>query len=182
MKKLFPLRVLIFSFGYDIATQPLSDFTADDEMPVNGSGGYIEGDIITVTFESLSPVCGEIIIAFTEDALRATNNDIQLHRHTYFYETLEDVHKLVYTCDCDWLETKKFEQHYDDDRDGNCDECRYYIGIQHEDHYWEYDVNESSHRQIFGCGCESPEEYEVHENHDGDDLCDACGYQINGHK
>ena len=42
-------------------------------------------------------------------------------------------------------------------------------------------MNETSHRQVFGCGCESPKNYEAHYNNDGDDLCDACGYDMQEH-
>ena len=162
--------------GYIHQEQKLGEFSADGEMPVNASGGYIEGDKITVTFYSNSPVSGEIIIAFTEDALKAVHGNLKLHQHTCEYEIREDAHKKIYTCDCTYLEERDFELHYDDNKDGKCDECEFYIGIPHEDHSWGYDVNEASHRQIFGCGCESPEDYEAHYNYDGDNLCDACGY------
>ena len=158
--------------------QPLGEFTADDEMPINGSGGYVEGNKITITFESSSPVSGEIIIAFTENALKAVHKDIQLHKHTYEYETREDAHKKIYTCNCTNLEKRDFESHYDEDNNGECDECEHFVGISHEDHNWGFDANETSHRQIFGCGCESPESYEAHYNNDGDNLCDACGYEM----
>ena len=162
--------------------QPLGEFTADDEMPVGGSGGYVEGKKIILIFESFSNVRGEIIIAFTQTALNAVYNELQLHQHEYYYETIEDAHKKVYTCECDWLEERDFEPHYDDDNDGECDECEYFVGISHEDHNWGYDVNETSHRQIFACGCESPENYEAHYNYDGDNLCDACGYEMSVNK
>ncbi len=158
--------------------QSLGQFTADEKMPINSSGGHIKGDKIEISFGSLSPVSGEIIIAFTEDALKAVHKDIQLHKHTYEFETREDAHKKIYTCDCTNLEKRDFESHYDEDNNGECDECEYFIGVSHEDHNWGYDVNETSHRQIFGCGCESPETYESHYNNNGDNLCDACGYQM----
>ncbi len=101
-----------------------------------------------------------------------------MHEHTIRWETTEEAHKLIYTCDCDWLDERDFEPHYDDENNGYCDECNYYVGISHEDHNWGYDVNETSHRQIFGCGCESPENYEDHYNDNGDNLCDACGYEM----
>ena len=161
--------------------QPLGEFSADDEMPTGGSEGYIEGNKITIAFESFSPVSGEIIIAFTEEALKAVHKDRQLHEHTCVYETREDAHKKIYTCDCTNLEKRDFERHYDENTDGKCDECEYYVGTPHEDHNLGYDVNETSHRQIFGCGCESPENYEAHYNNNGDDLCDACGYDMHEH-
>ena len=172
------LSVKYFDVGLINENQPLSEFTADDEMPINGSGGYVEGDKVAIIFEALSPVKGEIIIAFTEDALKAVHGNLQLHEHSFIYETSEEAHKKIYTCDCDWLEERDFEPHYDGDNNGKCDECEYYVGISHEDHNWGYDVNETSHRQIFGCGCESPKDYENHYNNDGDRLCDACGYEM----
>lgn len=161
--------------------QSLGEFTADDKMPINSSGGYVEGDKITITFESFSPVSGEIIIAFTYTALQAVHKDIQLHEHGYFYVTIEKSHKKIYTCNCINLEERDFEPHYDEDNDGKCDECEYYVGIYHEDHNWGYEVNETSHRQVFGCGCKSPESFEEHYNYDGNDLCDACGYDMSEH-
>lgn len=158
--------------------QPLGEFSADDEMPINGSCGYIEGDKITITFESYSLVSGEIIIAFTEGALKAVHKELQRHEHTFVYETREDAHNKIYTCDCTNLEKRDFEAHCDEDNNGECDECEYFVGVSHDDHNWGYDINETSHRQIFGCGCESPETYEDHYNDDGDNLCDACGYEM----
>ena len=49
--------------------QPLGEFSADDETPINGAGGYVEGDKITIIFESNSDISGTIIIAFTEESL-----------------------------------------------------------------------------------------------------------------
>ncbi len=66
-------------------TQSLDEFTADDEMPITGSGGYLEGDKIEISFGSLSPVKGEIIIAFTEDALKAVHGNLHHHEHTITY-------------------------------------------------------------------------------------------------
>ena len=97
--------------------QPLGDFTADDEMPINGSGGYVEGNKITITFESDSPVKGEIIIAFTEDAFK------QHHEHTYIYICNEDTHQICYTCGC--LSTDDSEEHINYDADLLCDVCGY---------------------------------------------------------
>ncbi len=105
--------------------QSIGEFTADDEMPINGSGGYIEGDKIEISFGTLSPVSGEIIIAFTEDALKAVHKELHRHEHTFVYETREDTHGKIYTCDCDWLKERDFEPHYDEDNDYLCDACRY---------------------------------------------------------
>ena len=69
--------------------QSLGQFTADDEMPINGSGGYIEGDKIEISFGTLSPVKGEIIIAFTEDALKAVHGSLN--------------HVLRNQAGCEWL-------------------------------------------------------------------------------
>ena len=105
--------------------QSLGQFTADDEMPMNGSGGYIKGDKIEISFGTLSPVSGEIIIAFTEDALKAVHKELNRHEHTFMYEIREDAHKKIYTCDCDWLKERDFESHYDEDNDYLCDACGY---------------------------------------------------------
>lgn len=102
----------------------LSEFTADDEMPINGSGGYIEGDKIAITFEALSPVSGEIIIAFTEDALKAIHKDKELHEHTITYVSAgESGHFENYTCGCP--HDHGAVPHYDENGDYICDACGY---------------------------------------------------------
>lgn len=160
-----------------IGNQPL--FTVDAGDTVNGSTGYLEGNgEIEFTIEADSSVSGEIIVAFSEDVLKAVHGELKYHKHTFVYEKREDAHKRIYTCDCTGLEKRDFESHYDEDNNGECDECEYFVGVSHEDHNWGYDVNETSHRQIFGCGCISPESYEDHYNNDGDNLCDACGYEM----
>ena len=110
--------------GFIHSEQPLGDFTADDEMPIISSGGYIEGDKIEISFGTLSPVKGEIIIAFTEDALKAAPESTQ-HEHTTTYVCNEQTHQLVYTC-----------------------------------------------------GCPSPDIAELHDNDDGEEKCEICGYTI----
>jgi len=160
--------------------QLLSEFTADSKMPISGFGGYIEGDKITITLEAFASVSGEIIIAFDEGALKAVHKDKILHEHKVEWETTEQSHKRIYTCNCENLINGNFEPHYDDENNGYCDECEYYVGIAHEDHNWYYEVNEDSHMQVFGCGCVS-EGFEPHYNNDEDDLCDACGFNMFGH-
>lgn len=54
--------------------QPLGIFSADDENTINGSGGYVEGDKITIIFESDSVISGTVIIAFTEESLENVLN------------------------------------------------------------------------------------------------------------
>lgn len=166
--------------GYIHTWQPIGEFTADAVMPVEGSGGYVEGDEISITLEAHSPVSGEIIIAFTLDALRAVHKDIERHEHEYYYETKSDAHKKIYTCDCTNLEERDFEAHYDDDNDGECDECEYYMGKPHRYHDYYFDINEDSHMQVFTCGCVS-EGFEPHYNNDGDEFCDVCGWNLVGH-
>ena len=174
------LSVQYLDIGLVNENQFLSEFTADDEMPINGSGGYIEGDKIAITLEALSPVSGEIIIAFTEDALKAVHKEIERHEHTYYYEKEEDAHKRVYTCDCTNLEERDFEPHYDDNTDGECDECEYYVGFPHKYHDYYFDINEDSHMQVFTCACTS-EGFEPHYNNNGDEFCDVCGWNMIGH-
>jgi hypothetical protein len=62
---------------------PLGEFSADDEKNINGSGGYVEGDKVTIIFESDSVVSGEIIIAFTEESLNSVQGNLQKHEHNY---------------------------------------------------------------------------------------------------
>lgn len=157
-------------------------FSAEAGEVLNGNAGYVERDgKIEFTFEADTPVSGEVIIAFSSEALEAVHKDKFLHEHTYRWETTEETHKRIYTCDCDYLGETNHEPHCDDDENGYCDECEYFVGIPHDEHNYEYDVNETSHRLIFGCGCESPKDYEAHYNNDGDDLCDACGYEMSTH-
>ena len=101
----------------------LAELSQDDAMPNVGSGGSVMGDEIAVSLESQSSVSGEIIIAFTEEALIAVRGELKLHEHTFVFETNDDAHKLIYTCDCDWLDEKSFEPHYDEDNNGCCDAC-----------------------------------------------------------
>ncbi len=107
--------------------QKLGEFTADDEMPMGGSGGYIEGDKITIVFESHSPVSGEVIIAFTEDAMKVACGNFQLHEHTYERYQDEIGHGYSYTCGC--LTPPNFAPHTDGDGDGQCDDCGYVFPI-----------------------------------------------------
>ena len=161
-----------------VGVHVLAEFSANDNTPVSGSGGYVEGDKIAITFECDSLVSGEIIIAFAEDALIAVGAEIKLHEHTFVFEANDDAHKLIYTCDCEWLEVKNFEPHYDEDLDAYCDLCEYHIGLPHEHSSW-FEIDEASHRRIFACGCESSETYEPHVDNDNDDWCDVCGYGLN---
>ena len=160
-----------------LENQLLSEFTADDEMPINGSGGYVEGDKVDITFEAFSPVSGEIIIAFTEDALKAVHKDKILHEHTIEWETTDEAHKRIYTCDCN-LTNGDFEPHYDDDNNGYCDECEYFSGIVHTEHTGEWYSNENCHFYQYTCGCETPDIAQLHFDYDSDLLCDACGYEL----
>ncbi len=115
--------------GYINEPLVLVELTADEKMPVNGSGGYVEKSKIEISFEAHSPVSGEIIIAFTESALKAVHKDKYLHEHTYEWETTDEAHKRIYTCDCDYLGETYFEPHYDDNGDNYCDECEEEYGI-----------------------------------------------------
>ena len=70
------LRVEYAEVGFIHSNQFLAEFTADAEMPIYGSNGYVEGDKISITFEAFSPVCGEIVIAFTQNALNLVKSPI----------------------------------------------------------------------------------------------------------
>lgn len=116
------LSIKYLDVGFINENQPLSEFTADDEMPINGSGGYIEGDKIAITFEAFSSVKGEIIIAFTEDALKAVHKELQLHEHSFTYTSAGKVgHYATSTCGCPSEEGTT--PHYDDNGDYICDAC-----------------------------------------------------------
>lgn len=114
--------------GYINEPSMLAELTANEQMPINGSGGYVEKTEIEISFEANSPVSGEIIIAFTEDALKAIHKDKYLHEHTY--ETYQDEisHGWSYTCGC--MTPPNSAQHFDGDENGYCDECEYYVGIK----------------------------------------------------
>jgi hypothetical protein len=107
--------------------QMLAEFSADEKMPIGGSGGYVYSDTVEIIFESFSPISGEIILAFTEDAIKAVHADKYLHEHTY--ETYWDAsgHGRFYTCGCDLPDEK--EAHMDGDENGACDICQYFMGM-----------------------------------------------------
>lgn len=156
------------------SAQPLGEFTADDEMPINGSGGYVEGDKITIVFESLSPVSGEIIIAFTEDALKAVHKDLTLHEHTGEWYSGEEAHWYQYTCGCESPDIA--ELHTDHDGNRICDTCGY-VMADHEHSYEKYN-DEIGHGWSYTCGCMTPPNFAQHYDGDGDDKCDTCGYYM----
>ena len=111
--------------GFIYQEQPLGEFAADDETPVNGSGGYVEGDRITIVFESHGTVSGEVIIAFAEDLLKSVHGNLQLHKHTYSYISAGDEgHYERYTCGCSDTHEGTVP-HYDEDSNGECDACEY---------------------------------------------------------
>lgn len=151
--------------------QPLGEFAADDEMPINGSGGYIEGDKIAITFEAFSPVKGEIIIAFNEDALKAIHKDKELHEHTFTYTSAGKIgHYASMTCGCPSEEGTT--PHYDGDTDYICDFCKCDmtefadVWLYDETHHWYISDDEAVY-------C-----YGEHENRNGGSSCDICGYDM----
>lgn len=121
------LRIRYKESGFIHKAQPLGEFTADDDMPINGAGGYVEGDKITITFESFSPVSGQIIIAFTEDALH------QHHEHTGQWLTTESTHCYQYTCGCPSPDIA--ELHIDANNDSYCDICEYEMSEPPTNHF-----------------------------------------------
>ena len=132
--------------------QLLSEFTADGEMPVSGSGGYVEGAEIAITFEAYSPVSGEIIIAFTEDALKAVQGNLQLHEHTYGeWQYDEFKHWREYTCDCEF--ESEMDTHTNDDGNALCDVCGYNVGVKADyviycQYYYTNEYGSNTHMQI----------------------------------
>ena len=156
--------------------QPLGEFTADDEMPVNSSGGYVEGDKITIIFESRSPVSGEIIIAFTEDALKAVHGNLHLHKHTYSYTSAGEIgHYQYYTCGCPDTQEGTVA-HYDEDNNFICDACGY-VMPEHEHTYQNYQ-DENGHSWSYTCGCMTPPNFAQHSDGNKDGKCDDCDYRM----
>lgn len=154
--------------------QPLGAFSAVDETNINGSGGYVEGDKITIIFESDSVVIGEIIIAFTEESLKAVQGNLQLHKHTYSYTSAGEVgHYTHFTCGCPSEEGTT--HHYDENGDYLCDACK--CDMTEFANEWKYD--ETHHWYETDAGtvyC-----YGEHENFDEDLSCDicSCGLEYN---
>ena len=170
------LRIHYKDAGLIHKKQPLGEFTADDEMPINGSGGYIEGDKIIISFESDTPVSGEIIIAFSEDALKAIHGNLQLHEHTREMRSNEYAHWYVYTCGCETPENSA--KHSDIDENYICDGCDY-IMPGHE-HIYEYHHDDIGHGWSYTCGCMTPPNFAQHFDGDGDGRCDenSCEYHM----
>ena len=156
--------------------QKLAEFTADDEMPINGFGGYIEGDKIEISFGTLSPVKGEIIIAFTEDALKAVNGNLHFHEHTREMRSNEYAHWYVYTCGCETPENSA--KHSDIDENYICDGCDY-VMPGHE-HIYEYYHDDIGHGWSYTCGCKTPPNFAQHFDGDGNGRCDetSCEYPM----
>ena len=165
------LSVKYLDVGFINENQPLSEFTADDEMPINGSGGYIEGDKIAITFEAFSSVKGEIIIAFTEDALKAVHKELQLHEHSFTYTSAGKVgHYATSTCGCPSEEGTT--PHYDGDTDYLCDYCK--CDMTEFADEWQYD--ETHHWYV--SDDEAVYCYGEHENWDADLFCDICRFEM----
>ena len=71
-----------------------------------------------------------------------------------------------------------FEDHVDNDGNGECDVCGYLpIVPEHTTHTGEYRASEYSHWYVYTCGCPSPAIAESHTDADDDKKCDICGYQ-----
>ena len=108
-------------------SEVLAELSADDEMPLTSSSGYVEGDKIYITFEAYSHVSGEIIIAFAEDALKAVHKNLQLHEHTGEWTPKnQHLHYYRYTCGCELPDRE--EEHINEDVDAFCDLCGYELG------------------------------------------------------
>ena len=118
------------------------------------------------------------ICAFVCATLLAACDSLE-HEHTYGDWTRSaDGHFHPYSCGCPQAEI--YELHIDEDKNGECDACKYYVGKPHKYHDYYWDINEDSHMKIFTCGCVS-EGFEPHYNNDGDEYCDACDWNMVGH-
>ena len=113
--------------GWINEPQMLAEFSADEKMPIGGAGGYIYSDKVEIIFESFSPVSGEIILAFTEDAVKAVHKDIYLHEHTGEWHANASEHWYSYTCGCDLPD--EAEAHTDSDESFTCDICGYILPV-----------------------------------------------------
>ena len=162
--------------GFIHDEQPLGVFTADEDMPTNGSGGYIEGDKISITFKSDSTVTGEIIIAFTEEALKAVHGSLHQHEHTREMRSNEYAHWYVYTCGCETPDNSA--KHSDADENYICDVCDY-VMPGHE-HVYEYCQDDIGHGWSYTCGCKTPPNFTQHFDGNGDGKCDEnfCEYNM----
>lgn len=106
--------------------------------------------------------------------------DTLTHEHTYIYTADGEAgHYTTYTCGCNSEEGTS--PHYDEDNDGTCDACEYYIGVAHKYHDYYFDMNEDSHMKVFTCGCVS-DGFEPHYNNDSDEYCDECGWNMVSHE
>lgn len=152
---------------------PLSEFSADGKAEV-GTGGYVEGNKVTIIFEATGSVTGEVIIAFTEEAFKSAGGELPPHEHTGEWLTSESVHSYEYTCGCVYPEVA--ELHSDGDGNHICDVCEY-VMPEHE-HTLEMHQYEAGHDWTYTCGCMTPPNFALHSDGDGDGQCDSCDYDM----
>ena len=112
-----------YDTGWQDKALDLVTASAEDKMPITGSGGYVEDSEVNIVFDISGPVSGEMFIAFVPEILEAIHKDIHLHEHTYRWEVTEGSHKRIYTCGCGGEAQREPDPHLDSDGDGYCDEC-----------------------------------------------------------
>ena len=141
----------------------------------------------------------------TEDSHKITktcsacgHSTTESEAHSFTYGTWEDYddtrHRRTAECDCgysgydyaihvyidtDSLEVKDDAEHY---LIHKCEECTHSIKVP-ENHSFSYGTwyadNETEHSRTASCRCGySDKETELHEDLDGDNLCDDCGYLV----
>ena len=154
---------------------PLSEFSADGKAEV-GTGGYVEGNKVTIIFEVTGSVTGEVIIAFTEEAFKSAGGELSPHEHTGEWLTSESVHSYEYTCGCVYPEVA--ELHSDGDGNHICDVCEYVMPEPHHEHTKEITQHEAGHDWSYTCGCATPPNFALHSDGDGDGKCDGCDYPM----
>jgi hypothetical protein len=100
--------------------------------------------------------------------------------HTYEYVGNPYTHQKVFTCGCPTPDIA--EEHSDADADGKCDLCGYATVPDHTEHTGVMRHGTEAHWFEYTCGCPSLEVGELHYDHDGNLICDACGYAMPGHE
>ena len=111
------------------------------------------------------------------------NNDVcdicgSNHEHIFgqwYYG--ESYHWCTATCTWNGCDIDTTAEHYDEDNNHICDVCGYFdVVAPHTEHTGKWYAGEESHFYEYTCGCVNNDIAELHYDHDGDSVCDACGY------
>lgn len=113
-----------YDLGWIHEAEEVATLSESAEL-IEGWGGYVYGDQVTIVFEADVPTSGKIIIAFLPFAVYPDN--LHKHEHTYMWKTTETTHQMVYTCGCAYSDIA--EVHLDANENGYCDRCDYFVGL-----------------------------------------------------